>query len=395
MRCMTAQKARGFCGRTGGGVCVPFRYLLVRLSACGANLPSEMAVRQAPGDSAVTQFVKKVRWPVLSILGVAVLAVTATSSGCSGRPRDNRPRFAFVVNVPTDRFWDIAYAGCLQAASEENVVVEFHAPNEATAQQQKQIVEALMSRGIDGMAISPLNPESLAPLLNQASDMFPVICQDSDVCADPNDCDSKRVCYIGTNNIDLGRKLGEMLISACPDGGKVAIFVGKLDVRNAIERQQGVLAALTGSNFQVVDTFTDGGQPAAAKGVVSDVLAKHPDLAACVGLWGYNAPQAVNALSDSPERDVVVVGSDESVETVRAIQQQKQVGSIAQQPYEFGYQSVKMLARLHRGEPVDIPPTKQIFIDTYAIDTSNVDDVDREISEKLALVAQLKRQFGN
>ncbi len=70
------------------------------------------------------------------------IALLLAATGCRGaRSADDRPRFAFVVNVPTDRFWDIAYAGCLTAASEENVVVEFHAPNEATAQQQKQIVE--------------------------------------------------------------------------------------------------------------------------------------------------------------------------------------------------------------------------------------------------------------
>jgi ribose transport system substrate-binding protein len=314
--------------------------------------------------------------------------------GCGPpKPRDTRPRFAFLVNVPTDRFWDIAYAGCLQTASEENVIVEFHAPNEATAQQQKQIVEALMSRGIDGLAISPLNPESLEPLLNQASEMFPVICQDSDLCSDPNDCDSKRVCYIGTDNVALGRKLGELLKSTRPDGGKVAIFVGKLDVQNAIERQQGVLDALEGSNFEILPTFTDGGQPAAAKGVASDVLAKHPDITACVGLWGYNAPQAVNALSGSPDRDVVV-GADESVETMRAIRQGKQSGSIAQQPYEFGYQCVKMLARLHRNEPVEIPATKQIFVETYSITTDNVEQIEQEIQAKLELVAKLKPEYG-
>ena len=321
--------------------------------------------------------------------------VFVVAGGCnSSAGRDERLRFAFVVNVPTDRFWDIAYAGCLQAASEENVVVEFHAPNEATAQQQKQIVETLMARGIDGLAISPLNPESLAPLLDQASEMFPVICQDSDLCDDPLDCNSKRVCYIGTDNVALGRKIGELLKDARPEGGKVAIFVGKLDVQNAIERERGVLEALEGTDFEVLPTFTDGGQPAAAKGVVSDVLAKHPDIVACVGLWGYNAPQAVNALSDSPERNVVVVGADESIETMRAIERGAQAGSIAQQPYEFGDQSVKMLAKVNRKEAVEIPDGKQIFVDTYAITPENVDEVNKSIDEKLALVTQLKPKFG-
>lgn len=309
--------------------------------------------------------------------------------GCnSGEVANDKPRFAFVVNVPTDRFWDIAYAGCLKAASEENVIVEFHAPNESTAQQQKQIVESLMSRGIDGLAITPLNPQSLSLVLDEAAESFPVICQDSDA---PN---SKRACYIGTNNVDLGRKMGDLMKQALPDGGKIALFVGQLDVANAQERQQGVLEAIAGSNLEVIGTFTDGAQPAEAKRVVTDVIAKHPDIKGIIGLWGYNAPQAVNALEQNAMHGVCVVGSDESVETCRAIAEGKELASVAQQPFEFGYQSIKMLAKLHRGEQVDLPPDKIIFIDTYVIRADNLGDVERQIEEKLALLDELKAYGG-
>jgi len=330
------------------------------------------------------------RRPLAELLIVLLgFAATMPHSGCASAANRNsdKPRFAFVVNVPTDRFWDIAYAGCLQAASEEDVIVEFHAPNESTAQQQKQIVEALMSRNIDGIAISPLNPQSLGLLLDQAADMFPVICQDSDAAG------SNRVCYIGTDNVDLGRKLGELMKQALPEGGKVALFVGQLDVANARERQQGVLQALDGSNLQVIGTFTDGAQPAEAKRVVTDVLAKNPDLKGIIGLWGYNAPQAINALESSPGRDVKVVGSDESIETCRAIKQGREYGSVAQQPFAFGYQSIKILAQLHRGEEPDLPSDKVIHIDTYVITSENVQDVERRIEEKLSLLAQHKA-FG-
>lgn len=328
------------------------------------------------------------------VLGCLVAMVMVTGCRRGGNAGDSKPRFAFVVNVPTDRFWDIAYAGCLKAASEEDVIVEFHAPNEATAQQQKQIVEALMARGMDGMAISPLNPESLAPLIDQASEMFPVVCQDSDLCADPNNCQSKRFCYIGTDNVQLGRHIGELLKKALPDGGKVAIFVGKLDVQNAIERQRGVLESLEGSNCEVIGTFLDGGIPSEAKRVATDVLAKNPDLAGCVGLWGYNAPQVVNALSDSPDRNVVVVGSDESVETMAAVAGRTQYAAVAQQPYEFGYKSIKILSQLARGESVELPENKQVFVPTYNIVPDNVEQVDKEIRQKLELVGQLRKDYG-
>jgi ribose transport system substrate-binding protein len=325
---------------------------------------------------------------VLRITLLWLAAIVASVTGCSSVDRGaGKPRFAFVVNVPTDRFWDIAYAGCLKAASEEDVVVEFHAPNESTAQQQKQIVESLMSRGVDGLAITPLNPDSLSLVLEEAGKMFPVICQDSDA---PQ---SKRVCYIGTNNVELGRKMGALMRKALPEGGKVALFVGQLDVANARERQQGVLEAIAGSNLEVVGTFTDGAQPAEAKRVVTDVLAKNPDLKGIFGLWGYNAPQAVNALEQSSLRAVQVVGSDESVETCRAIAEGKQYASVAQQPFEFGYQSIKVLARLHRHENVDLPPDRIVFIDTYVIRPENLDEVERQITEYLALLNKYKA-FG-
>ncbi|HCK41423.1 MAG: ABC transporter substrate-binding protein [Planctomycetaceae bacterium] len=330
-----------------------------------------------------------VKLPTSAVLSfLLVLLCLMTSCRRSETGHTTRPVFAFVVNVPTDRFWDIAYAGCLKAASEENVTVEFHAPNEATAQQQKQIVESLMSRGIDGLAITPLNPESLTLVLDQAAELFPIICQDSDA----KECN--RACYIGTDNVDLGRKMGELMKQALPEGGDVALFVGQLDVANAQERQQGVLESIADSNLSVIGTFTDGGQPAEAKRVVTDVLSKYPDLKGIFGLWGYNAPQAVNALEGNPDLVVKVVGSDESVETMRAVRLGKEVGSVAQQPFEFGYQSIKMLAKLQRKEPVDIPEDRTIFVDTYVITQENLDTVEQKIAEKLKLLDKYK-DFAN
>lgn len=326
----------------------------------------------------------------LAAAGLLLACLVSSLGGCSPQAKSGRgkPRFAFVVNVPTDRFWDIAYAGCLTAAKEEGVLVEFHAPNESTAQQQKQIVESLMSRGIDGLAITPLNPESLSLVLDQAAEMFPVICQDSDA---PQ---SKRVCYIGTDNVALGRKMGELMKQALPEGGQVALLVGQLDVANAQERQRGVLEAIDGSNLEVVGTFTDGAQPAEAKRVATDVLAKYPDLKGMFGLWGYNAPQAINALGESSGREVKVVGSDESVQTCLAVSEGKEFGSVAQQPFEFGYQSIKVLSKLHRGEQPDLPANHIVFVDTYVIRPDNVEEVERKIADKLKLLDELKAHGG-
>ncbi len=228
----------------------------------------------------------------------------------------------------------------------------------------------------------PLNPDSLGRVIDEASEYMPVLCQDSDA------PDSKRICYIGTDNVAAAPAAGEAMKRALPEGGQVALFVGQLDVGNARERQQGVLEALAGGRWMVVGTFTDGGDRPTARANVADALAKYPELRGIIGLWGYNGPAAAKALEDSPARDVKIVAADDDVDTLAAIRRGRIVCSIAQLPYEFGYQSIKMLARLHRKQPVDVPPGKCIFVPTILVDPSNVDEVSRAADEKVALLHQ-------
>jgi ribose transport system substrate-binding protein len=326
------------------------------------------------------------------LICVTLLSATlVATSGCGRDGADDakgqRPRFAFVINVP-GRYWDIAHAGCLKAAEEENVEVEFHVPGESTAAQQKQIVESLISKGVAGLAITPLNPQSMGRVLDQAAGFMPVICMDSDA----PDC--KRVCYIGTDNVEAGRRLGEQMKKALPDGGEVAMFVGQLDVGNARDRHRGVTEALAGSNLTVIGTFTDGADRPTARSNVADVLAKHPNLKGVIGLWGYNGPAAAKALEDNPEREVKIIAADEDVETLYALRQGRIYASVAQQPFEFGYQSIKMLARLHRKESVDIPDDKLIYVPTYVITQDDVDEVAGTVDAKLELLAQHRTRQG-
>ncbi len=312
----------------------------------------------------------------------ALLAVVVLFSSCSSQ-HEQKPRFGFVINISGARFWDIAHAGCLQAAQEEGVELDFRTPSPPTAAEQKQLVEALISKGIQGMAITPLSPESMGRMIDEMPDSIPVICQDSDA---PK---SKRFCYIGTDNIDAGHKAGEAMKRALPDGGEVALFVGNLDVTNAKERREGVLKALEGSRCKVVETFTDGGERAPAQANVGIALGKYPNLKGIIGLWGYNGPAAARALEDSPGRDVKIIAADDDQDTLSAVRKGTIFCSIVQGEYEFGYKSIKMLAKLHRKEKVDLPKDKCIYIPTSVCDKSNVDEVQRISDERMALLKKL------
>ena len=170
---------------------------------------------------------------VLSCLAAALLLLRSPDQSMAQAP--TKPRIAYITNG-VDPFWTIAEKGALDAAGKYNVDVNVIMPKDAGDQKQK--IEDLLTRGIDGIAISPIDAENQTPLINQAATKTKVITHDSDA---PK---ANRLLYIGMSNYDAGRMCGQLVKEAIPNGGKVAIFVGRLEQDNARLRRQGVIDEL-------------------------------------------------------------------------------------------------------------------------------------------------------
>jgi len=278
-------------------------------------------------------------------------------------------KLAFVTNNAAD-FWTICRAGCLKAAEENpDIDVDFQMLGDPSAGGQKRVVDDLLARGIDGMAISPVDPSNETPMLNDAAQQITVFCSDSDA---PN---SQRACYIGTNNEDAGKQAGGLIKEALPSGGKIMLFVGKLDAQNAKDRIAGIREALDGSNVQILDIRTDDTDAVRAKANAQDTLVKYPDISALVGLWSYNGPAILGAVRDAGKAgQVKIVCFDSDAETLAGIKSGDIYATVVQQPFEFGRLSMLNLAKVINGDSSVVPPTKQIFIPTLAIKKENVDD---------------------
>ncbi|PQV63713.1 monosaccharide ABC transporter substrate-binding protein, CUT2 family [Abditibacterium utsteinense] len=285
-------------------------------------------------------------------------------------------KLAFVTNNASD-FWTVARKGVEKADTElANVSVEFKLPGEGTAAEQTRLVDDLLAKGIDGMAISPVDPANQTELLNKAAGQTLVFTQDSDAAK------SKRACYIGTDNVAAGKQAGELLRKALPNGGKVMVFVGKIDAQNAADRYNGVKSALVGSKVQILDVRTDDTDRAKAKSNVSDALVKYPDLAACVGLWSYNGPAILGAVKSAGKvGKVKIVCFDEEDDTLAGIKSGAIEATVVQQPFEFGYQSIINMSKYLGGDKSVIPAGKQIFVPTKAITKANVAAFQTELNK--------------
>jgi ribose transport system substrate-binding protein len=304
------------------------------------------------------------------------LACTACSSGNKTNDSGKQVKLAFVTNNSAD-FWTIARRG-VEKADEElpDVTAEFRITSDGTAAEQKRIIDDLITKGVNGIAISPIDPENQNALINEAAKNALIFTQDSDA---PN---SDRACYIGTDNVTAGRQAGQLIREALPGGGKIMLFVGKLDVRNAQERIQGIKEALTGSNIEIIDVRTDDTDQVRAKSNAADTLVKYSDIKALVGLWSYNGPAILNAVKEAGKTGKVqIIAFDEADETLEGVRKGAIYATVVQQPYEFGYQAIKLMAQVVKGDRSVIPAGKQIIIPTLIVNKTNADEFTNRINE--------------
>ena len=293
------------------------------------------------------------------------MALTATQPSFA----DDKKTLAFVVNVPAD-FWTIARAGTDKAQAElPNYNIEFYIPGEMSAAAQKKILEDLLAKGVAGVAISPVNPDDSTAILNEVASKAVLITHDADAPA------SNRLMYVGTDNVAAGRQAGELMKKALPDGGQAMLFVGTMDSANARERTQGIKEAIAGTKIEIIDIRTDGGDQAKAKANVEDTLTKYPDIDLLVGLWAYNTPQIYNAVKALGKAgSVKIVGFDEDQQTLKGVSEGVIDGTVVQQPFEFGYQSMINMAKLIEGDNSVIPANKLEIVPTQVVDKSNVQE---------------------
>jgi ribose transport system substrate-binding protein len=311
-----------------------------------------------------------------STLKLAIACACVLLAAACSRPGGSEKKLAFVTNNAAD-FWTIARKGCEKADAElKDIAVEFKMNAEGTAAEQKRIVDDLMAKGVDGIAMSPVDPENQTQLINDLARQVVVFTQDSDA---PK---SDRMCYIGTDNVAAGRQAGALIKEALPQGGKIMVFVGKIDQLNAQERLAGIKEALQGSNVEIIDVRTDDTDRVRAKANVSETLVRYPDVAALVGLWSYNGPAIVNAVRDAGKTgQVKIVCFDEEDETLAGVKDGAIYATVVQQPFEFGYQVMHMMAKVLTGDKSGIPPSKQVFIPTLVVKQDNVDEFTTRINQ--------------
>jgi len=306
---------------------------------------------------------------------VAWLAAVLVVPGCSGRPEPagvapasgGAKRFIFITNGD-DPFWDACNAGLVEGARrfglEERGLRAVMEKNNGTAQGQIEKLRQYGSQAdVAGVAISVIQADNAAiveEMKNLAARGVKVITVDGDV--NRASFRDARPYYIGTDNVMGGRLLGRaaraILAARGRTSGGYVQFAGFTDNDNARARMNGFREAV-GEAYTEVDRMPDEMDLARARDNVRAALVNHPNLVALVGIWSYNAPAIAEVMEErgvrgSAETPLTAVTFDAQAAALERMAEGKIDAMVAQNPFEMGVQTVRLLLAMHAGDEATV-----------------------------------------
>ena len=251
-----------------------------------------------------------------------------------------------------------AKKGAEAAAKELGVKLEWVAPVQADAPSQVAVMEGLIEKGVDGIAISCNHPEALKAVIDSAIDAGIKVST-----FDADSPESKRIFYAGTQNYEAGKMCGEHLVTLTGGKGKVALLTGILGAFDLESRMEGFRDAIQGSEIEIVTIQACDDDLNKAIEQVEQFTRANSDLNSWffVGGWPFFAPPEslaeLRAWKEKPGK--VVVTMDAFYPMLQFFDEKMVDVAVGQDFMQMGYKSVENLVNLCKGDTLETD-----FIDT-------------------------------
>src|SRR3954470_16740797 len=179
--------------------------------------------------------------PAFCLVTAAAIVALASPAATAADKRT----IGMVFKVLNNAFTPPLQEGCAQAAKDFNVDCIFVGPPEYNEAQEVQMLQDMVQRNVDGLAVSAANPKAMARALDRAKEKsIPVVMFDSDVLPEDR---GVRLTFIGTDNYSFGAELAKAVL-ATKKGGTVCIQSGAAASLNLNDRVQGIRDTLAGAS---------------------------------------------------------------------------------------------------------------------------------------------------
>jgi len=309
----------------------------------------------------------------LSLLLLALLL----ASSCN----ENKKRLIGVVPKATSHvFWVAVEKGAKAAARDLNVQIEWNgAPSETDYARQIQIVDSMINRRVDGLAVAATERRALVAPVDRAMKMgIPVTIFDSGIEGE------NYTSYVATNNYEGGQLAARALARLIGGKGKVGLIAHAPGSASTMDRERGFTDVLNKEfpAIQIVAIQFGMSDRSKARAAAENMLTAHPDLA---GFFGSSEPSTTGASLAVKARGltgrVKVVAFDASDNLVEDMKGGAIQAMVVQDPFQIGYDAVRTLVEKLDGKT----PAKRIDLSAKVIfaDEMNKPEFQRLLSPEL------------
>lgn len=292
---------------------------------------------------------------------------SASGDGASADASDHKYTIAVVPKGLGHQFWTTVKAGADAAGAEFDAEILWNGPpKETEIAEQIDILQDMLSRGVDGIVMAACDENALVETIDKAMDAgVPVVTIDSGVKSD------RPVSFIATNNIAGAKAAADALAGLIGDSGKVGLIPFVPGAATSEQREAGFKEGIAEhSDIELAAVIHCHSDVAKAMAATEDMISAHPDLkgifaaneAACIG--------AMNALATAGKTgEVKLVAFDASPEQVEAMKSGAVQALIVQNPYRMGYEGVQNVIAAIEGQPVP----KEIDTGVIVVTPENLD----------------------
>jgi ribose transport system substrate-binding protein len=315
----------------------------------------------------------------LKQFALTVLAIgIAFTSGCERH--SNKEVFYLVSTNLSLPYWQTAAAGFNHAAAQFKVTAKVVGPENYDPQAELTELKNAVAAKPSGILISVADVSVLQPEIDAAIGAgIPVITMDSDAAG------SRRLYFIGTNNLEAGRVGGRRLIEKLGGKGNVVFFTlaGQSNIEERLKGFKDVLA--TRPDIKIVDVFDTKSNAQIAFDQAQQLLAltgpKKIDAIVC--LESASGKPVSDAITRANANDRVLIAWDANQDTLDGIKAGTIDSTIAQKPFTMGYFGLKALDEIFHAPPAQLNKDYNadpfspypVFVDTgtTVVDKNNVD----------------------
>lgn len=285
-----------------------------------------------------------------------------------GHPVDGSTGYHIVL-IEQERYhpyWEMVEKGAKEAAERYGIHIEFTGPVRNNMEEQISLLEKAIAAQVDAIIVQGLNDEKFTPVIDKAVNRgIPVITIDTDAPA------SKRLAYVGTDNVAAGETLGRMVVKTTGGKGKIGVIIGSDLAKNQLQRLHGLSSIVESySGLEIVDVRSSNISHMQAIQQAADMLRQHPEIDVMVGTSSTDALGVLQASKSLKHGGMTIIGFDNQAETLNAIKKGDLKATVAQQPYLMGDTAVRLLQEHFQG----IKLQTEYFTEVKVLDKNNVQE---------------------